>query len=395
MRILFVVPRFGDRIAGGAEAHARDLALRLRARGHEIEVVTSCALSYVDWTNVLPEGAHDDGGITVHRLRVGRRRSDALWPRVVGPGRRPAPYLQREWLRLLGPWLPELPAWLVERSADFDIAHVFVYFSWTAWAGLRHAACPVTLQVSAHDEPSLYLPLFDHMVRLADGFTFNSEEEAELVRRRFRVIRTSAVTGNGVELKRSGNADSFRSQYQLGDDPYIACIGRTDTGKGSLELVDFFATYKRRRPSSLKLLIIGEELERIERHPDIVLTGFVESQIVHDGLSGAELLVQPSFYESFSLVLAEAWVLARPALVQGRCAVLEGHALRSGGALPYRGYAEFEAGLDMLLDDAALRRELGAAGRRYVERFGWDAVLDRYERFFVEVAATAAVPAAV
>src|SRR5205823_6576234 len=128
MRMLFVSPRFGERITGGAEAHCRDLALRLQERGHDIHVITSCARSYVDWANVLPPGTSIDSGITVHRLSTRRHRSDALWPRVVGPGLRPAPHLQREWLRLLGPWLPELPRWLEMHSADFDIAHAFVYF---------------------------------------------------------------------------------------------------------------------------------------------------------------------------------------------------------------------------------------------------------------------------
>ena len=46
------------------------------------------------------------------------------------------------------------------------------------------------------------------------------------------------------------------------------------------------------------------------------------------------------------MVLTESFAQRRPALVQRRCAVLEGHARRSGGALPYSGFAEFEAAVD-------------------------------------------------
>ncbi len=82
------------------------------------------------------------------------------------------------------------------------------------------------------------------------------------------------------------------------------------------------------------------------------------------------------------MVLTEAWAQRRPALVQGHCAVLEGQVRRSGGGIPYRGYAEFEAALDGLLADPDLRRALGDAGRRYTEaNYRWDTVLDRYERF--------------
>jgi len=93
-------------------------------------------------------------------------------------------------------------------------------------------------------------------------------------------------------------------------------------------------------------------------------------------------LVQPSFFESFSMVLTEAWAAGVPALVQGRCAVLVGQALRSGGGLPYIGYAQFEAMLDRLLGEQSLRSAIGDRGRQYVhERYSWDRVLTRYELF--------------
>jgi glycosyltransferase involved in cell wall biosynthesis len=67
--------------------------------------------------------------------------------------------------------------------------------------------------------------------------------------------------------------------------------------------------------------------------------------------------------------------------VQGHCAVLEGQCRRSGGGIPYRGFAEFEAAVDLLGEDGALRDRLGEAGRRFVERHAtWESVLDRYER---------------
>ena len=81
------------------------------------------------------------------------------------------------------------------------------------------------------------------------------------------------------------------------------------------------------------------------------------------------------------MILSEAWAHRKPALVQGHCEVLEGQCRRSGGGTPYRGFAEFEAAVDLLCKDEALRVRLGDAGRRFVEeRYTWDTVLDRYER---------------
>ena len=119
---------------------------------------------------------------------------------------------------------------------------------------------------------------------------------------------------------------------------------------------------------------------RSPERDDIVVTGFVDIQTRDDALSGALALAQPSFFESFSMILTEAFAFGRPALVQGRCEVLRGHALRSNAAIPYDSFAEFECALEMLRDDPALADAMGAAGRAYVEReYTWDVVLDRYE----------------
>jgi glycosyltransferase involved in cell wall biosynthesis len=90
------------------------------------------------------------------------------------------------------------------------------------------------------------------------------------------------------------------------------------------------------------------------------------------------------------MVLAEAFAQGRPALVQRRCSVLLGHARRSNGALPYAGFAEFEAALDRLVGDPVLVEAMGRNGRRYVEQtYTWDLVLDRYEALLGRVAASA------
>ena len=93
------------------------------------------------------------------------------------------------------------------------------------------------------------------------------------------------------------------------------------------------------------------------------MTGAVDESTKDAAIAGCLALVQPSYFESFSIVLCEAWAHRRPAIVQGRCEVLLGQARRSGGAIPYVGYGELEAAIELLGGDPALRAELGAAGR--------------------------------
>jgi glycosyltransferase involved in cell wall biosynthesis len=124
----------------------------------------------------------------------------------------------------------------------------------------------------------------------------------------------------------------------------------------------------------------------LPEHPGVIFTGFVDEQTKHDALAAATVFVQPSYFESFSLSLCEAWVEGRPALVQGRCDVLRGQVERSKGGLPYTGFAEFDAALAVLLASPALREQLGQAGREYVlANYEWDDVLDRYERLLRRV----------
>src|SRR6202008_3751897 len=131
--------------------------------------------------------------------------------------------------------------------------------------------------------------------------------------------------------------------------------------------VDYFIAYKDRHPDDdLVLAIVGVDLLHIPARPDIVVTGFVEYQMRDDAIAGALALAQPSFFESFSMILTEAFAFGRPALVEAKCEVLNGHAQRSNAAIPYDSFAEFEAALELMRDDPALADAMGAAGKAYV-----------------------------
>jgi glycosyltransferase involved in cell wall biosynthesis len=394
VRLLFVVQRYGPEVFGGAEVFSREFATRMAGRGHDVDVVTSCAISYVDWANVYEPGTTDLAGVTVHRLPVDRPRDNELFNALnvrVNAGLRPTPlHLQRAWMDLQGPHLPELPGWLESHAGDYDAAVFYTYLYWSTWAGLAAAGrrVPTVLHPTAHDEPPLYLAIYDLMFRLPTAMGYLTPEEAALVGERFRVRRPSVTTGVGVDLTSTGDAAAFRRAYDLGDAPYLLYVGRLDPHKGTEELTQFFTAYKERRPGPLKLVFMGEPIQPIEPHDDIVVTGFVGEDVKHDGFAGCKAFVMPSYFESFSIVLLEAWVHGKPALVQGHCNVLDGQARRSGGALPYRSYGEFEEAVDLLLTDEQLCTALGAAGRRYAaEHYDWDVVLGRYERFLESVVA--------
>jgi len=274
---------------------------------------------------------------------------------------------------------------LAERAAEVDVVTFFTYLYWPTWAGIPVAAAhaPTLVQLTAHDERPFFLPVLDESLRRADGFLCLTPEEAALVRRRFGQRRPVSITGAGTPLDVSGDTATFRARFGLGDRPYILYVGRVDPSKGSVELVEYFAEYKRRNPSDLTLVIVGERVAEVPDRPDLVLTGFVDEATKASAIAGCLALAMPSYYESFSMVVTEAWAHGRPALVQGRCDVLAGQVRRSAGGLSYRGFAEFETALVELEITPGLADGLGRSGRSYVRRhYDWDVVLDRYERAY-------------
>jgi glycosyltransferase involved in cell wall biosynthesis len=124
-------------------------------------------------------------------------------------------------------------------------------------------------------------------------------------------------------------------------------------------------------------------------HPRIHRLGFVDDTTREALLARARMLVVPSPFESLSMVLLEAWNHGVPALVNGRCAVLEGQVRRAEGGLYYRTPGEFASALDYLLENPDVARRLGRQGREYVEReYRWPTVMARVEAFLDTVRRT-------
>ncbi|MFM8856003.1 MAG: glycosyltransferase family 4 protein, partial [Actinomycetota bacterium] len=273
--------------------------------------------------------------------------------------------------------------WLINNATRFDAVIFMTDLYTNAALGIPAVAgrVPVIFQPTAHDEPSLRMSIFESTFRLPDSYLYFTPEEEEVVRERFRISPPGRVVGIGIEMDPEvASIVEFKSEHDLGDMPYLVYVGRLDPMKGVKQLCEFFVAMKSMYDIPLKLVLAGEELVDLPRHEDIVITGFLDEPVKHAAIKGSLALVQPSFFESFSIVLCESWVQRRPALVQGASTVLRGQAMRSGGAIPYEGYAEFEQAVMMLLESPGLADEMGRNGRQYVEdRYRWSEVMKGVE----------------
>jgi len=388
MRVGYVVHRYGAEVPGGAETACRQWAQRLAERGHAVEVLTSCASSYLDWANVYPPGQSADGPVTVNRLPVDVPRDPtrfaALSERALLGRRPPSLHLQQAWLECQGPHLPALVSEVQRLAERVDVMVFVTYLYWTTALGLPTAAgrVPILFHPTAHDEPTLRMWRLQYPFHLADAFGFLTPEEETLVRDRLRVRQPGTVVGLGLDPQPATGAEiaEVRGRFGLSDEPYLVCVGRIDPNKGTPELVAWNRHHRQQRPDAPRLVLVGDLACPVD-DDTVVVTGVVDETTKRALIAGSMALVAPSYFESFSIVLLEAWAQGVPVLAQGRSAVLAGQITRSGGGIAYRGLAQFEAAVDLLAEDPTVRSSLARAGMEYLSRhYAWPVVMDRYEQ---------------
>ena len=381
MKLAFVVPRYGVGIRGGAEQAARGLAEHLVVDGWDVEVLTTCAVDNRTWTEELPAGTETVNGVTVHRFgsESGRDRSfDKVSGRVLAYPARASHGEQLEWLRLQGPNSAALLD--AVRTSDADAVAFYPYLYAPTVLGIPLAGRRAVLHPAAHDEAPIRLSMYREVFEGAAGLVYHTASERQLVERRFKVASTpQVVLGLGVDDPPAGATTPVEG-------PYLLYVGRVDEGKGTRVLAAYVDAYRRHRRSDIQLVLAGPVQDR-PSGDGVVVLGEVDDATKWALYEGATTFVMPSAYESFSLVLMEAWSAGRAAIVNGASAVLREHCERSGGGVWFDGYARFEVLLDRLLGDASLRASMGAAGRRYVEaHYRWPVLIARYARFLEGVA---------
>ena len=387
MKLAFVVQRYGAGIAGGSEGHCRELAERL-ASHHEITVLTTYATDYVTWENASPPGLSVEHGVQVVRFPVARPRrmqifadlSDEVFDHAAPPER------QLEWFRENGPQTPELLEHLRAHRQEFDLVLFWTYRYYQSYFGLPLVAERAILVPTAEEDAAIDLDTLPEFFDKPAGYLFMTPEERELVARRaLHPLRTSVVAGIGLEPAPVGNTPRTPID-RLGIGPtYLLYLGRVDRNKGCDALLDNFQAYAATR-KDVTLVLAGPAKMPVPEHPQIRALGYVSEEVRSALLAHAAALVVPSWYESLSIVLLEAWNHAVPALVNGRCKVLAGQVTRANGGLYYLFPAEFDEAADYLLTRPAERDALGRQGLAYVEReYRWPTVLARVEALLREV----------
>ena len=387
MKLAFVVQRYGAGIAGGSEGHCRELAERLSPR-HEITVLTTCATDYITWDNASPPGSSVENGVQVMRFPVARPRRIQVFAELsdeVFDGAAQSEH-QLEWFRENGPETPALLEHLRTHGKDFDLVLFWTYRYYPSYFGLPLVAERAVLVPTAEEDAAIDLLTLPELFDAPAGYLFMTPEERDLIASRaMHPLPTSVVVGIGLEpapIDRAPRAPIDRLDIPSS---YLLYLGRVDPNKGCDALLENFQDYAATR-TDVTLVLAGPAKMQVPEHPQIRALGYVSDEVRSALLAHACALVVPSWYESLSIVLLEAWNHAVPALVNGRCKVLRGQVTRANGGLYYMFPSEFEEAANYLLTRPAERDALGRQGLAYVEReYRWPTVLARVEALLQEV----------
>jgi glycosyltransferase involved in cell wall biosynthesis len=387
VKIAVVVQRYGQAINGGAELHARYIAEHL-AKHAEVEVLTTCAIDYVTWRNQLSPGVEQINGVPVRRFRVKHERD----PRIFG--RRSDRVFERphslgdelDWLDAEGPASPALIDHLARNGDHYDYCLFFSYRYYHAYHGVRAAAPRAILVPTAERDAAIGLTMFQSIFRGVRALMYNSHEERTMIQAVSGNLDVpGVVVGIGSDVPQNPQPARFRQKYDL-PGPFGIYVGRVDENKGCPELFEFFQGYLHDPSGRLTLVLIGHSLLPVPAHPRIRHLGFLDDADKFDAMAAADLLIMPSYFESLSMVALEAWALGRPVLVNGKCDVLKGQAIRSNAGLYYEGYSEFLATLRAIEQNRWLSLALGRNGRQFFrEHYDWPVIERKYLDMFARL----------
>lgn len=379
MKIAFVVQRYGLEVNGGAEFHCRLVAEHL-SKYFEVEVLTTCAVDFKTWKDVYSPGTETLNGVLVRRFPVDYERDlqkfNKFSERIFGDIHTYEDEIK--WMKLQGPYSTKLLNYIRDHKDNYEYFIFFTYLYCTTFFGLPLVKEKALLVPTAHDEPPIYLSIFDSLFKQSRRLIYNTEEERKFVTSRFQNSDIPHnVIGVGIDTPEKIDDDLFIRKYKL--DHFVIFVGRVDESKGCEELFDFFIRYKKEKRTSVKLVLLGKEMMEIPKKDDIIPLGFVSEQDKFNGMKAAKLLIMPSKYESLSMVLLESWLCNTPVLVNGKCDVLKGQCIRSNAGLYYETYDEFEACMDFLLEREGMRNAMGRNGMKFVlQNYSWENIEKMY-----------------
>ena len=400
--IAFVVVRYGLNINGGAEYHCRMLAERL-TNDYNVEVLTTCVDNYRTGENLEFKEKEIINKVIVRRFKTNPTHPELenFYKKKAKPAYKLRRFLYKCHFLAIASYF--FPIWHFKEKEELEALGSQVFHSPALFNFIKEnkdnykAIIPITIDYSHVYYTTLYAPEKTIVIptmhyhntafrsTLTQVFTkaayiaFNTTAEQKLARKIFGMhMAPHSIVSVGIELSAPSDWAVTQEKYNLPDE-YMLYVGRVDQGKLN-NVYTYFLNYKKVYPNSdLKFVLVGKQYSDPFNHPDIIYTNFVEEQEKISIIQHAKIVINPSLYESLSLILLEAMALKKAMLVNGNCNVLKEHCHKSNNAaLYYTNEKSFIDKLHMLDSSTNLRLEMGEKGYSYVNsNYDWNIIMNK------------------
>jgi glycosyltransferase involved in cell wall biosynthesis len=383
MRLAFVTPRYGHGVVGGAETAMSEAAAGLAARGHSVEILTTCAQDHYSWANEFPPGVTLEGDLTVRRFETVPGRDIATWSRLqtrLMDGSTLDEVEELAWVN--GRFrVPDLYLYLAASARQYDAIVFAPYLFWSTLYCAGIAPERTIMMPCLHDEPYARLASVRAALAGSAGVWFLTEPEHQLGHHLAPLPSEHPVVGCAVDVPATYDPDGFRERYDL-DRPFVLYAGRREDGKGWRQVLHGFgaAILRHRLPIDLVTFGVGDPQVPLGLESRVVDLGYLDAREVPNAFAAASAYLQPSTNESFSRTIMEAWLAGTVVIANGGSDVVNWHCERSGGGLLYRDELELGECLRFVAEAPKLAGELAGRGRDYVlANYTWPKVLDAME----------------
>lgn len=397
-KIAFVVVRYGKEINGGAELHCRMLAERL-VPYYQVEVLTTCAYNA---QKDYAEGKEMINGVTVRRFKT-----DPLHIK------RKSPFSNARVIRNIRMWLYKasllksiaslIPVWTLLKKDELRLFRKNKFYSSALFAYIQShkdeydVFIPLTIDYpetyytalyapektlvipTMHENKNAFRPILTEIFTKVAYIGFNMETEMKLAENIFGPkMSPHGIISVGIDIAHTADWEETLTKYQLPEE-YLLYVGRIDAGKLDNIFKNFLAYKKKYRESKLKLVLVGSKYFNAMQHPDFIYTGFVSDNEKTAIIQHAKIVLNPSKYESLSLILLETLSLGKVMMVNGKCNVMKEHEEKSGHAITlFYNKKDFIEQLHALDFNDTLRKNMEGKGISYVQQsYNWDLIMQR------------------
>ncbi len=264
----------------------------------------------------------------------------------------------------------------------------------------------------------IFLTIERMLARMSDRIIVISNQQRHEINEEFHLGRAEqfAVIPLGIDLEIYRNWESRRAKLRAeisapDDEILIGIVGRLTEVKNHQLFLEAAASAKKNSSKRLRFLVIGDgalrtqlesQAEQLKMQDDVMFLGTRDDP--ENFYPALDVVALTSLNEGTPLSVIEGMTNARPIIATGVGGVVDllgeevertdDYALCERGIRVSTGDADaFANGLQRLIDDPALRRELGARGREYaLQNYSKDRLLQDVANLYTEIVGKSALP---